>query len=921
MPDTKERPVSKSVASKTNRHYRLPPAFKNHGGTGGKTFQTVRFAGTNQDTADAYRAMTMGLSDTLAIGYSGREILAADIVMHTATGGVPNRQSTSHYASNLQLEVESRITNFLSNIGVRDVDKALSDVLNAGPGIHEGSWDMLNSRNGVDKNGAYFTVQDAGFRVSVTPHDSRAPETIKPLWDIRDERFQQVAAMMSGLETKYGTEFGKVSGQKELMTYIPIPVAKEMNLENQQKTKDSLNMSAPVDNQEQYRLNQERLALLALQRDEANRISKIEKHAFHDVFTHISNKIVHDAIEHSTENAKKWGNTSVDENGLPHPYAVKKSDNHEGNLLLSNGVRIPAAGNYWYRQGHQNSLAELKDYVNKNHPDIDYNKFAVEHLGASGKMDYFAALCKLNTAKSENAPTHLLLPYTNIAGKIFGAQVISYDDYSLDKGKVKTTMKGIQIAEEKLSINLGTPIHAGTKLVVTAEGAATADSLAILLFGRDYKNIKELSVIAAISSDNQKKVTSALNDDFKQEFGAKHDLSIIAAIDNDMEKSRINPLARLSYERTRRDFEKGDTNDRNAGYSKLVANAGLEVFKELRAQGVEGVSFITPPSYANQVLSEGNVQNKEYAANHDVVDLNDMIKFYGVEKSREILLAQINALPLDMTRNEQGSVVSVEPKSNAYDNTARDFAIGNALANHPPQQEAFVKAMMDYSPAQNEFRAESQQLAKALHEVMSDKSLRTFVADYVAEVDKNHPNHYDHLTLLRESLAVVHNSVSMDKEARPEDKQMFMTIMLGVHLNDKNIGGDLEKLGIALKEMAANPSMAGGPTSSQNPAYMSSMIHAVNSAINSKDGTDKLNTVYGDYMKDTVVAMDMLSKHYFSYSQEPEHQAKSKMLAHDIVDTVRRRIDPEIIAMQIKDEPSVNKDNGPSNDYSMSPGM
>src|SRR5699024_1347278 len=172
------------------------------------------------------------------------------------------------------------------------------------------------------------------------------------------------------------------------------------------------------------------------------------------------------------------------------------------------------------------------------------------HLSASGKMDYFAALCKLNTAKSENAPTHLLLPYTNIAGKIFGAQVISYDDYSLDKGKVKTTMKGIQIAEEKLSINLGTPIHAGTKLVVTAEGAATADSLAILLFGPDYKNIKELSVIAAISSDNQKKVTSALNDDFKQEFGAKHDLSIIAAIDNDMEKSRINPLAILSYERT-----------------------------------------------------------------------------------------------------------------------------------------------------------------------------------------------------------------------------------------------------------------------------------------------------------------------------------------------------------------------------------
>ena len=99
------------------------------------------------------------------------------------------------------------------------------------------------------------------------------------------------------------------------------------------------------------------------------------------------------------------------------------------------------------------------------------------------------------------------------------------------------------------------------------------------------------------------------------------------------------------------------------------------------------------------------------------------------------------------------------------------------------------------------------------------------------------------------------------------------------------------------------------------------MIHAVNSAINSKDGADKLNTVYGDYMKDTVVAMDMLSKHYFSYSQEPEHQAKSKMLAHDIVDTVRRRIDPEIIAMQIKDEPSVNKDNGPSNDDSMSPGM
>ncbi len=890
-------------------------------------FKTIAFVGKNDFLKESFNYLKARIPHNFDQGHAFKEIIAAKLLNHALDGRALTVDHTKYILQETIDDIERNITNFAAEMHVDSVDSWTSTLMNGGSfgGTKSEYVNTIDSKNKTEKDGAMYAVEGNIIKWTITPMNNWSnTKTIYPAYDVRDVLYSDLAHKMNALEAKNGKTHGITSGLSNSQgsipcNYVAIPVNVEPTLSDIKSAKSPSALAA-----ENYQeiAAQERIASAAERavQIEAERIEKeFQENVFDKVYQHIANTVVYDAMIKSHENEIKYGSSGRDAQGNLHPYDVKKSQNHGTDSLLSDfGIRIPEAGNYYYRQGFDQSLSEVKEFIAAQFPTVDPDKFATDHLSNGS---YFKMLSTINTHLSENAPTHLLIPFQDMAGNILGAQTIADDEYSRTKGTGKSIMKSIHVAENDLFMNLGSPISDKTRVLVAGEGAATAVSLAIALFGPNYAKNPEIAVIASVHSHNLKLAIPKINENFQKEFGAHLSLQNIVAIDMDTEKSSINPNSRVSFERTR-DSEKHKTkNPYGATYTHLPAHAGLEVFKAIREKGVDA-HVITVPRMYNQLELDikSGVTKTEYAASLKVTDFNDMINIYGVEKTREILQPQIKAMQLGLT-SEQGIDFDIKPNPNAFASSARDFAFGDALQNFPDYQAEFIKAMTEFSPAQKEFQNQTHSLANALHGMFKDKEFRGFVNDYVSEIEKSNPNFYEQLNVLRHSLGVVDLSPTMNAPASEPIKTSFMSTLLSIQLNDPNTAKKLD----VFADNVANAANNMKEDSSINPVsnlYMAKMVEA---SLKLKDmdkaGVEMMSTVYDDYLTKIRPALTKITSYYLSHSDEPKDLELSERLKLDEKDYYLRKVDPEIIAQQLGKESKEQVANPKPDDNSPSMGM
>ena len=897
------------------KELRIPMEYATKPPTGPMGFKSIKFCQTNEFTAEAYQYLRDRIPHNMDQGNAVKELIAAKLLEHALDGRALTVEHTKYILPQAIGDVEQNCVGFAIKMGVWNADGWAKDRIN-GQAAPTEYVDTTNSRNSIDKNGAKFKVMDNVHYWQITPMNNYSDKaSIYPAREARDAAVNNVVQKLFALEREQGKKFGKSAGQQNESYYVAVPVV------NEPTPKDINNLNSPmavaaddyqaINQQEAQKRAEERVANAESKR----LIEEAQVKVFDTVYQYIANTVVYDAMTASHENALKYGSAAVDENGKHHPYVEKKSENHDGTKLLSNsGIRIPAAGNHYYRLGYDAGLDEVKSFIKTQFPEVNADQFANEHLSNGS---YFKTLATINSHLSENAPTHLIIPFQDINGDILGGQVIADDKYARKNGN-KTLMKSVKVTENELFMNLGAPVSENTKVVIGAEGAATAESLAIALLGPDYAKNPEIAVIAFVTADNLKRGLPTFIDSFKETYGQDKELQSVVAIDSDNDKSTINPNAKLSYERTRTPSERGATNSRGATLARVARNAGLDVFQSLREQSVDA-HFITVPSMYNQRESEFNIKNKDHAAFLDVTDFNDMISTYGVSKSRELLQPQIKAMQLGINYDEP--VIKINPTPTAFENSIKDFAIGDALRNYPKHQEEFVKAVTEMAPAQKTFQEQTHSLANHLHGLFKDKDFRMFVNDYVSEAQKSNPPHYETLNHLRQALGVVHLSPTMNDTAGNDIKNNFMSTLLSIHLNDPKIGNKLDAFADSVNSVA----MKLQERNDINPAsnvYMAQMVDAAIKLRSMGDsGSKMMDQVYNSYAVKVRPAIIKIGSYYLTHSSDATDHDLSQRLKLDERDHYKRTVDPDVIAMQIPKEPKEPEQKPKPDDNSPSPDM
>ncbi|MBO6224514.1 MAG: hypothetical protein J6N72_03535, partial [Psychrobacter sp.] len=614
--------------------------------------------------------------------------------------------------------------------------------------------DMNINEGKLKKSIVKATSRGGGYGLTIV--DMRNPSnalTIKPMEMVEKEARAELDMVVMHLANAKGITRGPVGGLSKPHDYVAAPIytkkeqiktqalSDEARLDLEAARLERLSERDILFSNDKYKgMTPEEIAQAKAAELQEAEAKNAANEAFHGVFGYVNEKIYSHAAEKSEAQLKKYGSPAVDEDGNRHPYAVKKSANHSGAVLLEDAVRVPRSGNYFFEKGYSSdgthstakayheTMTEIKEYMAEKHPSVDFNLFAQMHLDSQDSMGYFKALTTINPAlaSNENCAPDMLFPIVNMNGDLHGVQRVSDDNYS-KKDQTKKSLKGTRLTEDDVFMPIGRGFTKETEVVVIGEGRVTAESMAVALFGKDFKSIPNLAVIAAVDSNNLKKIAPNINDLYEQEFGIKKDLRHVIAIDNDIKG--IDPFGRYNSFRTRDDFEKGAVNEYNARLTHVPNNAGLGVYEHLSALPDYKAAFITVPSKYNQEEAKLNVLDKHLTARHTVPDINDVIVLYGLDKAREILGPQIKTAALDVTlSNDASNRHTVAVKMDSYDATAADFAI----------QAAFK----ELSPLQADKLLETRQDAQVLHLALKNKDFRDFVSDYVTEVEQSNPSYY-----------------------------------------------------------------------------------------------------------------------------------------------------------------------------------
>ena len=853
---------------------------------------------------------------------AGASALAMKLAAHVLTGGSIDEPSTRHLVSEIERDFQDNVRAVLDQYSVVNSASKADEYIRANSGLT--LKDKLDSADGkLRKNEVRVTSRGGAYSITVTSMRTQSATTVRPMDEVQQAARQDLDMIINTLAQKQKPVKGPVAGLSGSFEYVSAPIyhspeqKKAPGLNGDEfakiqsaRDKRSAEKDAMFTNDRYRGMSPQEIAEAQAAEMKAIEQQNKAQAAVEDVFRHVNEKIYNHALEHSLKNAEKHGSssTALDEEGKQHPYALKKSKNHEGAVFFQNAVRVPRSGNYFFQKGydehgrhnpqkaHTDSVIELQDYLKANHPDVDPNVFAREHLDfGNPMMTYFRALTTVNPAlaSKENSAPDLLIPMTNMNGDLLGVQKIADDSYSHKNNMVKSHMKGTRMTQDDLFMNIGNPINKDTEVLLVGEGAATVESLAVVMFGPHYRSLENVAVIAAIDSNNMKKIVPKLDEAFKEKFGVERNLRKVLAIDNDM-KSGIDPFGRFSYHKTREPFEKGETNSRGAKYANVVENAGFKVYSELSKLPNLNASFITMPSQYNQSLSKNNVQDIELTARHDYPDINDTVTVYGLSRARKILDPQVKAASFEVDYGDDpNSKFTLSAKMDRVDATVADMAI---------------KAAFDeLSPAQQSFLEETREDAKRLHLAFKNKEFRDFVSDFVAEVEVSSPELYKPFSGLRQSFEAVQHANNMNNAISDEQRQQVIFMLAAVHMASPAVKGDLNTLGNAIK------TMADGPVGQKHPEHIGMMANGIDAFLQVPNGDKPFKDLYEEFRQTNFAAVDMISRTYHDFAGKAfaasgiegaeYHVKRAEDIKNNVYETIRRRIDPEIIAQQLSDEP------------------
>lgn len=911
MADTKSRRVNTRSGL---REFRMPVGHQ-------KVLGLVR----STDTLSTLHSQLEAKSDVFnRKSGAGVSALAMKLASHTLSGGVTDLNSTGHLVGEIERDLRDNIARVLDSYGVvgenrrgenvGNSNSIATDMIRQNPNIPYSV--ELNINEGKLKKGVIrATSRAGGYGLTVTDMRNHSDSTtIEPMKMVESEANSELSAIVSGLSSSNGIVKGHVGGLRGTYDYVAAPIythpdqIKKSTLSDEAKADIEMARAERMAEREvlfandKYKgLTPEEIEELKIAEAEAADLELAAIAATDSVFAFVNEKIYNHAKEKSQAQLQKYGTTSVDEDGMHHPYTVRKSANHNGAVLLDDAVRVPRSGNYFFEKGYADdgshyaaraydeTLKEIKQFMAEKHPTVDFDVFAEKNLDTNS-MGYFRALTTTNPAlaSNENCATEMLLPIVNMNGDLRGVQRLTDDSYSHKKNKTKTNMRGTKITTDDVFIPVGKPFSKDTEVVVIGEGRVTAEDLALTLFGKDFNSIPNLAVIAAIDSNNTKKITPKIDSLFEQQFDVKRNLRHVIAIDNDIKG--IDPFGRHSSYRTRDDFEKNETNQYGARLTHVPDNAGLGVYEKLSELKSLNAAFITVPSKYNQEESKDNVRDKELTARHNITDINDVVVLYGLDKAREILAPQIKTAALDFNATADAEHRHTVPiKLDKFDATATDFAI----------QAAFK----ELSPLQADKLLETRHDAQRLHLALKNKEFRNFISDYVTEVEQSNPMYYKPFANLRDSFVGADLATNMENSLSRNQRSEIVVMLAAAQLNSPEMDGNLKDLNVKIKELAE------GPMGKKYPEHIGLMAHGVERFLEVKNGPDMLNKVFGDFRQTNFSSIDMLSSTYFGHAAKMfEHSdlpgsegfaKKSADIKDNVYDTLRRRVDPEIIAMQI----------------------
>ena len=906
---------SKRVNTRSGlREFRMPVGYK-------KVLGLVR----STDTLSTLHSQLEASSDIFnRKSGSGVSALAMKLASHTLSGGVADLNSTRHIVGEIERDLRDTIAGVLDSYGVvgenrrgmnvGNTTSIAEDMIRENPNLPYSV--ELNINEGKLKKGVIrATSRAGGYGLTVTDMRNHSNSTtLKPMEMIESDANSELSAIVTGLANSKGIVKGNVGGLHGVYDYVAAPIythpeqVKTSMLSDEAKADIEMARADRMAEREvlfandKYKgMTPDEIEEFKLAEAKAAELELAANAAVDSVFAFVNEKIYDHAKEKSQAQLQKYGTTSVDEDGVHHPYTVRKSANHNGAVLLDDAVRVPRAGNYFFEKGYADdgshyparaydeALKEIKQFMAEKHPTVDFDVFAEKNLDANS-MGYFRALTTTNPAlaSNENCATEMLFPIVNMNGDLRGVQRLTDDNYSHKNNKTKTNMRGTKLTTDDVFMPVGKPFSRDTEVVVIGEGRVTAESLAIAMFGKDFNSIPNLAVIAAVDSNNTKKITPKIDSLFEQQFDVKRNLRHVIGIDNDIKG--IDPFGRHSSYRTRDSFERDETNEHGARLTHVPDNAGLGVYEKLSGIKSLNAAFITVPSKYNQEESTKNVRDKELTARHNVPDINDVIVLYGLDKAREILAPQIKTAALDInTTPDAENRHSVPIKLDKFDATATDFAI----------QAAFK----ELSPLQADKLLETRHDAQRLHLALKNKEFRNFISDYVAEVEQSNPMYYKPFANLRDSFVGADMATNMENSLSRNQRSEIVVMLAAAQLNSPEIDGNLKDLNVKIKELAE------GPIGKKHPEQIGLMVHGVERFLEIKSGPDMLNKVFGDFRQTNFSSVDMLSSTYFGHAAKSFERSglpgsegfakKSADIKDNVYDTLRRRIDPEIIAMQI----------------------
>ena len=172
----------------------------------------------------------------------------------------------------------------------------------------------------------------------------------------------------------------------------------------------------------------------------------------------------------------------------------------------------------------------------------------------------------------------------------------------------------------------------------------------------------------------------------------------------------------------------------------------------------------------------------------------------------------------------------------------------------------------------------------------------------MTEVEQSNPTHYKPFGELIDSFVGADLATNMENSLSLSQRSDIVVMLAAAQLNSPEIDGNLKNLNVNIKELAE------GPMGKKHPEQIGLMAHGIERFLEIKNVPDMLNKVFSDFRQTNFSSVDMLSSTYFGHAAKSFERSglpgsvsakKSADIKDNIYDTLRRRVDPEIIAMQI----------------------